>query len=276
MITQLFNYSTFTINLNRELKNCKITVLNNTQQFSGIQFINELERFFDWLTNKTEIASVLVETEKDEFYLIGKNDLKCLNENAINDFLKRVQRVSWAQVVLPQTIIWNFKSTIDFLTLELAAGGDIRTCTPSFRMTFDILSQGICPMSGGASLLARTTGHSILKSYIMTGQTVNADNLIKHGIIHFVDHGEETNTTLRRISKQSPIARIQFKRSVNDSLIVEIDEVMSKELSFAKASLAIGDWKRWSEDREFANPREYGKILRNTPTHADVKERAMA
>ncbi|OIQ15881.1 MAG: hypothetical protein BM556_16415 [Bacteriovorax sp. MedPE-SWde] len=271
-MSQLFNYKTFSVSLSRELKNCTVSVLNDSEQFSSFKFIDELELFFDWVTSKTEIASILIETSDKELELLNQSELKFLDEKAIYNFLKKVQRLSWGQIVLPQTVIWNFQNQVDFLTMELAAGADIRTCGASFTLAFDSLSKGVTPMASGSCLMSKLTNSSIIKANLLSNKVENAERLIGLGIIHTICYADEVRKTLRNISLQSPIARIQFKRSINDELIRNIDELMVQELTFAKATLAIGDWKKWANDKEFSNPREFSKILRKTPTVEQVRQ----
>jgi hypothetical protein len=271
-MSHLFNYKTFSITLNRELKNCTVRILNDDHNFSSLKFVDELEQFFDWMTNKTEIASLLIETSSEGLQLLNKSDLKVLDETAIHNFFKKVQRLSWGQVVLPQTIVWNLQANLDFLAMELASGGDIRIAQPSFTLAFNLLSKGITPMSAGCSLMGKISNESIIKANLLSNKLESATNLLNIGLIHQISYSDEVTKTLKSIATQSPIARIQFKRSVNDGLIKEIDDLMANELSFAKATLAIGDWKKWANDQEFANPREFSKILRNTATVADVAE----
>ncbi|EQC51007.1 enoyl-CoA hydratase/isomerase family protein [Bacteriovorax sp. DB6_IX] len=275
-MSHLFNYKTFTISLDRELKNCKLRVQNDTESFSSLKFIDELEKFFDWMTSKTEISSLLIETSADSFELLSKNDLKLLDENAVFNYLRKVQRLSWGQIVLPQTIVWNFQGSADFLALELASGADIRIAHPSFTMAFNTLNKGITPMASGSSLMGIVTNQSIVKANLLSNKVENATNLLQLGLIHQVSYNDEVRKTLKNIAEQSPIARIQFKRSINDQIIRDIDDLMANEVSFAKAALAIGDWKRWANESEFANPREFSKILRRTPTIEQVNERALA
>jgi enoyl-CoA hydratase/carnithine racemase len=280
-MSQLFNFKTFSISLSRELKNCSLQVHNDTDRFSALKFVDELEQFFDWMTSKTEIASLLIETAGDELSLLNKEDLKILDETALYNYLKKVQRLSWGQIVLPQTIVWNLQGHIDFLAMELASGGDIRICDPSFTLAFNLLNKGVTPMAAGSSLMGKITNQSIIKSNLLSNKIENAQGLLNLGLVHSISYSDEVRKTLKNISEQSPIARIQFKRSINDELIREIDDLMANELSFAKATLAIGDWKRWAQETEFANPREFSKILRKTPTVAqaaeqELQQRAMA
>jgi len=111
----------------------------------------------------------------------------------------------------------------------------------------------------------------------MSSTELNSNELLESGLISFIFNEFKFRSHIGKIKDQSPITRIQFKRSINDSIIKEIDEIMSSELSFSKAAIAIGDWKNWAYDQEFHNPREVGKTLKSIPTmEQNKKAQAMA
>ena len=269
-MSQLFNYKSLSISLNKEQKCCHVSLLNNNENFDSPTLLNELELFFDWLTNKVEISSVLIETQSSDFKVLPKSLLNKLNIDQLSKHLQLCQRLSWVQVMLPQTIIWNYTGPTDYHAFELSSGADLITCNPSFTTSFNVLSMGLTPSSSGISIQSKSTGPKIYKSYILRNKCASAAELQSLGLISFINFGDELKTALTEISKQSSIARIQFKRSSNNELIKDMDESMTAELSFARATLAVGDWQRWSSDREFGNPREYSKTIRNVPTRSQV------
>jgi enoyl-CoA hydratase/carnithine racemase len=274
-MSQLFNFKTLSVSLSRNIRNCKLEILNNHPQFSAQKFVEELEQLLDWLSNKTEISSVLIQTSEGSLNLLNKSDIKYSEEITFVKYLERIQRLCWGQIVLPQTIVWNLRGECDYMMLEMVAGGDLITCHPSFMANIDILKKGITPGCGTTSLLSKKVGHNNLYAKVLMSSNLSAQILEQIGLISFIEYGNQLEKILKEISLQSPIARIQFKRAINDTYIKEMDDLMANELSFSRATLSIGDWMRWALEKEFANPREFAKILRSIPTQADVNAQMM-
>ena len=257
-----FDYKTLSITLNRQEKNCHLTLLNK-KDFQIKLFLEELESFFDWLTNKIEISSVLIEPLKTSFNLWNLKEKEKFDQTEITLYLKLIQRLSWSQLLLPQTIIWKFNESVDFLGYELSSGSDIKIAAPSIHIKLNPLKYGITPTSGLCALLNKTTNHSKLKYYLMTSSTLSKGELIDLGLINVIQYGQECSEIIENISEQSPTARIQLKRSFNHKIIENIDDYMTRELNFGMATLQIQDWKRKIHKQDFLNPREVSKELKN-------------
>lgn len=269
--SNFFNYNTLNISLTRQTRTCVVKVANDAKFFNTTTYLNELEQFFDWLTNKIEINSVVFKFANDDIELFKKDELRFLDEKALGATLQQLARLSWAQILLPQTIIWSFQKSACPFGLELAMGGDIRYCAPSFSTTFNQLDKGITPM-GGMNTLTNEKGNSAkIMQYLLSSQSVGADALISSGLIGKILYTEnELEDVVKRIAKQSPTARIQTKRSFNNALIKKMEEVLLEEITFANSTIATGDFKKYANEKEFVNPRDFARTLRQTPTVAEA------
>ncbi len=269
--SNFFNYNILNVSLSRQTRTCFVTVANDGQFFNTTTYLNELENLFDWLTNKIEINSVVFRYKAEKIELFKAEELRFFDEKNLGSTLQQLARLSWAQVLLPQTIIWSFQKEACPFSLELAMGGDIRYCAPSFSVTFNQLDKGITPM-GGMNTLTNEKGNSAkIMQYLLSSQSVGADALISSGLIGKTLYSEnEIEDVVARIAKQSPTARIQTKRSFNNSLIKQMEEVFLEEVSFANSTLATGDFKNYANQKAFINPREFAKVLRETPTVAEA------
>lgn len=274
-MASLFDYSTFSVTFERETRSCSVEILNNSK-FDEVLFCIEMEKFFDWLTNKTEIYSVSLKNQKPNFELMTKNLLKKFNEKELVDYIKRLQRISFGQMLLPQTIVWNVSGEFDQLAFELISASDYQIANWNFSVHFDSLTKGYTSFISSALFSNNTQATMKFNSYVLVGKSVSANELSDKSLISVTGNEQNLNQVLENISQMSPIARIQFKRSVNDWLIKNIDEVISNNLSFQMATVAIGDWKNFAFDQEFHNPREIAKIIKNIPTRQEVKERQLA
>lgn len=274
-MSSLFNYAYLSVSFERETRSCNVKILNSAG-FKPQILASELERFFDWITSRVEIYSVVIETQFSDLELLSKDLLKEMTEVEVYNYLKTLQRVSYGQLVLPQTITWNVEGVFDQCAFELMAGADFRVISQNFRVSFDSLTKGISSFNGCA-INSQLTSSNFYKKIVMSSSELNSTELLESGLVSFIYNDLRFKSHINVIKEQSPITRIQFKRSINDSIIKEIDEIMSSELSFSKAALAIGDWKNWAYDQEFHNPREVGRSLKSIPTMAENrKNQAMA
>ncbi|EQC44924.1 hypothetical protein [Bacteriovorax sp. Seq25_V] len=269
-MTSLFNYAYLSVSFERETRTCNVKILNSAG-FKPQVLAAELEKFFDWLTSRVEIYSVVIETQFSDLELLSKDLLKELTEVEVYNYLKTLQRVSYGQLVLPQTITWNVEGVFDQCAFELMAGADFKFISQNFKVSFDSLTKGICSFNGCA-INSQLTSSNYYKKVVMSSSELNSTELIESGLVSFIFNEIKFRSHINAIKSQSPITRIQFKRSINDSIIKEMDEIMASELSFSKAALAIGDWKNWAYDQEFHNPREVGRSLKSIPTMADSKK----
>lgn len=274
-MASLFDYTTLSVSFQRETRSVSVIILND-KNFNPIQLAHDLEKFFDWLTNKTEIYSVAITNKNPKLELLSKNLLKEISEIQLLDYIKRLQRISFGQMILPQTIIWHMIGEFDQLAFEICSASDYQILNWDFNVTFDSLTKGFTSII--CSSLYSNNAMSTLKfnSYVLVGKTVNAQELTDAFLASMIGNTQKVQETKERISEMSPIARIQFKRSINDWLVKDIDNVITSSLSFQVATMAIGDWKNYAFDQEFHNPREIAKIIKNIPTRQEVKDRQLA
>ena len=267
----ILNYNTLNVSLTRQTRTCFVTIANDQKFFNTSTYLKELEDLFDWLSNKVEINSVVFKFASEDIELLKKEELRFFDEKTLGNTLQLLARLSWAQVLLPQTVLWSFQKSACPFSLELAMGGDIRYCAPSFSVAFDQLNKGITPM-GGMNTLTNEKGNSAkIMQFLLSSQNVGADALISAGLIGKTLFDEnEIEDIVSRIAKQSPMARIQTKRSFNNELIKKMEEVLLEEITFANSTIATGDFKNYANDKKFTNPREFARVLRDSPTVAEA------
>ncbi len=270
-MSNFFKYNTLNISLSRQTRTCNVVIANDEQFFNTSTYLNELEHFFDWLTNKIEIHSVVFKFASDDIELFKKEELRFFDEVNLGNTLQQLARLSWGQLLLPQTILWSFQKSACPFSLELAMGGDIRYCAPSFSVTFNQLDKGITPMAGMNTLTNEKANSAKLMQYLLSSQSVGADALINAGLVGKILYSEnELEDIVTRISKQSPTARIQTKRSFNNALIKAMEDDLLEEITFANSTLATGDFKNYANGKDFINPRDFARVLKQTPTVAEA------
>lgn len=267
----LFDYTHFEVSLERQTKNCTVTIQSESNTLDSQIFVHELERLFSWLSNKLEISSVLIEFN-GQMKLLNDSFIRDTAPNNFIDLCHKVQELTWIQLLLPQTIIWDMGDISDYHMWELSYGGDIRLCDDEAVLHTNILEKGLCPLFSGPSMLNKMFNFSKIKAHINCGLELSANELLETGIAHFKNSFGLRKSLVTKIAKQSSVTRIQNKRSMNNELIEDMQDMMNKDREFAHASLVTGDWKNFVNKRDFVNPRELGKILKENKAAYEESE----
>ena len=105
--------------------------------------------------------------------------------------------------------------------LELALACDIRIASDASKFGQPEMLLGIIPGSGGTQRLPRLVGLGKAKELILTGNTIDATEALRIGLVNQVvpkDKLEEAVMTIaKRITKQSPLALKWAKKALNMS-----------------------------------------------------------
>ncbi len=267
----LLDFTHFEVSLSRETKNCTVNIHKNPESFDSKVFITEIESLFNWLSNKLEISSLLIEFNED-ITLLNRDFTANENPKSFVDLCHKIQELTWIQLLLPQTIIWDMGKVSDFHMWELSYGGDVRMCDDETTLITNILERGLCPIFSGPSMLNKIFNYSKIKAHLNCGLELNTDDLLDVGIIHFKNSFGLKKSLLAKVAKQSSVARIQHKRSINNELIEDMQKLMDKDREFAHASLVTGDWKSFAQNKDFVNPRELGRILKDNKEQLEESE----
>lgn len=247
-MNSIFNYQTLEVNLSRETRTLFITL---NQDYINTELLFELESVFAWCTNKTEIRSILLKSNK-ELFSMGYQ-LKILTEmssDKIQQFTKKLQTINLAISCLPQTVICDLgRGTIN-LGAELAMACDIRIAHEKSYISFNHTKLGLVPSSGGLSTLSRIVGSSNAKNWIMSASDISINTLKSSGFV-FKSYSESTKSALTHellfdIHQQSEVARIQTKLGLSEQNREDIEKYNQFETKLSNAALITEDWKTQS------------------------------
>ena len=118
--------------------------------------------------------------------------------------------------------------------LELALTCDIRVASASSRFGQPEILLGIIPGSGGTQRLPRLVGIGKAKELILTGNTIDATEAHRIGLVNQVVQQEELEETMmgiaKRITKQSPLALKWAKKAINMSQETGLGAGMAYEI----------------------------------------------
>ncbi len=243
-----FNYNTLNVDLQPKTRSLSIS-FNRPEKNNqmNLEMLFELESLFGWLTAHLEVNAVVIKGTNDHFCSgFDEDELKIMSEEKLQKYLVRFQRLISGMLALPQTIICDLGKNASGMGLELSLGADIRIAHDEAQLQFNALNKGWVPCSGGIGLLGLLIGHSTARQWTLSSKSVSFSEARNKGFISegHGDTAEVLENILDSISKQSPVARIQTKRSLLEAIMPELTRIFEFESIFSFASMKTNDWKK--------------------------------
>jgi len=138
----------------------------------------------------------------------------------------RVHKVARAVEDLDKPLICAVNGLAIGAGMDMALMCDIRLAAQSATFCEGYINIGLVPGDGGSYYLPRLAGTARALELLWTGATVSADQAAHMGIVsHVCPDGELMDRTMElaeRIASQSPIAVAMIKRSVYQSLRLDL------------------------------------------------------
>ncbi len=270
-MSSLFNYNTLKVSLNRETRNLTVT-LNRQHAANAFctEMIFELETLFAWATSHLEIHSILINSSSPIFSPgWDKKELEKMNDERIQKLMDRLQKLVYIQFFLPQTIVIDLGEGAYGAAAEFAIGADIRLARNNADIQFNHARKGFIPASGGVGFLSAVVPPAFARKWNLTTLPIGESDLTASGFIEIYNDHQIIESYLQAIASQAPIARIQTKRSLLDSILPLLDRARNFEKDYAIAGMCMGDWRKalWAErddlKPEFTGAKELATILKN-------------
>jgi enoyl-CoA hydratase len=248
-----FNYNTLIVELNPKTRSLSISFNRpESENQMNLEMLFELESLFGWLTAHLEVNAVVIKGTNGQFCNgFDEKELKIMSEEKLQKYLVRFQRLISGMLALPQTIICNLGTKASGMGLEFALGADIRLAHQEAEISFNSLNKGWVPCSGGVGLLGLLVGHSMARQWTLRSKKISFSEALDKGLI--TDQEDHLDQILEDIGKQSPVARIQTKRSLLEAIMPELTRIFEFESIFSFASLKTNDWKKDPHN----NPEEF-------------------
>jgi enoyl-CoA hydratase/carnithine racemase len=142
--------------------------------------------------------------------------------------------------------------------LELALACDIRVCVPAATFGLAEVKWAIIPGGGGTQRLPRAIPLGIAMEMILTGDPIDADTALRHGLVSRVVQPEELmNEALRiarAITRRGPVAVRAAKQAVHSGLQVDLESGLKLEQRLLSECMRTGDAEEGP--RAFAEKRD--------------------
>ena len=260
-----FHYNTLTVNLDPETRSA---IVSFKHEKLTLESLFELEGLSNWLIGHMEIHAVLLTSEHENFGLgFDQDELLKMNDERFYQTLERIQKLTCGFFYLPQTIIVDLKNGAQGICSELALGADMRIARRGCHVSFSVLNEGRVNTCGGIGLLELMVSPQYCRQWNLCDGPIPTDQLLASGFLYqlYAENESTAENLLKKIAKQSPIARIQAKRSLFEGIRSQVEKLREREFQFATAALGQRDWeeafkaKKEKRSPQFKNPKELGQ-----------------
>jgi enoyl-CoA hydratase/carnithine racemase len=140
--------------------------------------------------------------------------------------MDRVHQVALALADLDKPVIAAMRGAAVGAGLDMALLCDIRLAGRSVRLSEGYIKVGLVPGDGGAWLLPRLIGPAKAMELLLTGDTVEADEALRLGMVNHVYDDDmvlvEAHALAQRIAAAPPVQIAMIKRLVRTSESVDL------------------------------------------------------
>lgn len=245
----LFNYTTISTRLEKTTRTLFVT-LNRPDWDNAfrLEMLFELESLFAWCTSKVEINSIFIDSSTNIFSTgLEYDTLSGTSAKDLDKINTKLQKIIFAMMQLPQTIIVDLGEGSETLASEFAIGADIRIAAQGTKVKFNHSHYGLVPAAGGMSMLSTLVTPAFARNWVLTGSAVKEEVLIESGFVaqmyDSTNRQETIQEILTTISKVAPVQRIQSKLGLFENLRSQFEAGIVMDRKVAKASMVSEDWR---------------------------------
>jgi enoyl-CoA hydratase/carnithine racemase len=257
MQTTLFNYTTLSTRLEKSTRTLFVT-LNRADWNNAfrLEMLFELESLLAWCTTRVEINTIFIDSSSEQFSTgLELNSLSSLSASQLDKINTKLQKIIFAMMQLPQTIVMDLGHGCETIASEFALGADIRLAHKDAKISFNHCHYGLVPAAGGMSMLSTLVAPAFSRAWILSGATITETALTQSGLLSetYSDNKNEVIAeTLGRIAKLAPVQRIQAKLGLFETLRAQFENGIVMDRKIAKASMVSEDWRsKKPETKEF-------------------------
>lgn len=252
----LFNYTTLGTRLEKTTRTLFVT-LNRPDWNNAfrLEMLFELESLLAWCTTRVEINSIYIHSSSQTFSTgLELNQLSTLSASNLAKINSKLQKIIFAMMQLPQTIIVDLSHGSQTLASEFALGADIRIAHKDTKIAFNHNHYGLSPAAGGMSMLSALIAPSFARHWVLGGSFIDRNALLNSGFLSAVysdnNHEEIRSEILNKIAKDAPVQRIQSKMGLFESIRGQLEAGIVNDRRIAKASMMSEDWKSKSAQED--------------------------
>ncbi len=258
-MTTLFNYTTLSTRLEKTTRTLFVT-LNRPDWNNAfrLEMLFELESLFAWCTTRVEINSIFINSSTSHFSTgLEYDTLSGTSASQLDKANLKLQKIIFAMMQLPQTIVMDLGDGSETLASEFALGADIRIASKNTKISFNHCHFGLVPAAGGMSMLSALVSPAFARSWVLSGAPIKENVLTESGFLTSTYEADSRNETitelLSNISKVAPVQRIQAKLGLFETLRPQLETGIVMDRKVAKASMVSEDWRtKKPEQKDFS------------------------
>lgn len=249
MQTTLFNYQTLSTRLEKSTRTLFVT-LNRPDWKNAfrLEMLFELESLFAWCTTRVEINSIYIDSSATVFSTgLDLDALSGMSASNLEKINTKLQKIIFAMMQLPQTVIVDLGAGAETLGAEFALGADIRIAQANAQIAFNHSRYGLVPAAGGMSMLSALVTPAHARAWVLSGKVIPLSTLKESGFLADTytseTRSEMIGRTLDQIQKVAPVQRIQAKLGLFETLRQQFEAGIIMDKKIAKASMVSEDWR---------------------------------
>lgn len=254
----LFNYTTLSTRLEKTTRTLFVT-LNRPDWNNAfrLEMLFELESLLAWCTTRVEINSIFIDSSSKIFSTgYEYKALPMTTASQLDKINQKLQKIIFAMMQLPQTVVIDLGEGSETLATEFALGADIRIASEETKISFNHGHYGLVPAAGGMSMLSTLVSPTFARSWVLGGHAIPVKALTQSGFCSDVYNAETRNETIQKIltdiANVAPVQRIQAKLGLFESIRSQLESGLVMDRKIAKASMVSEDWKtKKPEQKDF-------------------------
>ncbi len=208
-----------------------------------LPMIREWERLLRSCVDNDDVRVVVLTGAGDSAFCAGV-DLSWLTEDHTplqrkRDLHAGIQRVALAVEDLDKPLIASINGVAVGAGLDMALMCDMRLMSSTARLSEGYVKLGLAPGDGGAYYLPRLVGISRALELLLTGESIDADEALRIGLVNRVAAPEqlaaETTRLARSLAANPPASVQMIKRATRQSANIDLRTA----LDLASSHLAV-------------------------------------
>jgi enoyl-CoA hydratase len=254
----LFNYTTISTRLEKTTRTLFVT-LNRPDWNNAfrLEMLFELESLFAWCTTRVEVNSIFIDSSSSHFSTgLEYETLSSTNASQLDKVNMKLQKIIFAMMQLPQTVVMDLGDGSETLASEFSLGADIRIASKNTKISFNHCQYGLVPGAGGMSMLSTLVSPAFARSWVLSGAAINEKVLVESGFLTATYDAQTRSDIigelLNNLSKVAPVQRIQAKLGLFETLRPQFEVGIVMDRKISKASMVSEDWRsKRPEQKDF-------------------------
>jgi len=204
----------------------------DTQNRINLQFAGAFKDIRDEIRRDKDVRVVIITGEARDVFCTG-TDTEAFHSSADSAILLNL--LSIASIIDPFTcpVIAAINGAAFGQGLELSLACDLRICSQNAVFGMPQIASGRMPWDGGTQRLSRLVGRGKALEMILLGETVDAREALRIGLVHKITSPDElmgiVQEMAHRMAEQSPISLAYAKEAVIKGMDLTLDQGLRLE-----------------------------------------------